>query len=64
MLITFLMIFSWVWIAIYILGLVISYHDWNKLTPTQRAFYTFELEPTRAITFIASLVFLATYYFH
>lgn len=62
MLITFLMIFSWVWVALYILGLVISYIDWNRLTVAQKAFYTFELEPARAVSFLAAVVFLITYY--
>lgn len=62
MIVTFLMIFSWVWVVLYLLGTAAAIHTWVNLTPAQRLFATYSPNPIGTVGFIAAVVFLITFY--
>ena len=62
MITTFLMYFSWVWVALYALGTGLAIHTWVNLTPAQRLFAKYEPNTIGTFIFIAAVVFLVTFY--
>jgi hypothetical protein len=60
MLTTFMTVISSIWAVWWLLGLVFTFYEWNKLTPYQQHKAKITIEPLGSIMFLVALAWLTT----